>query len=118
MRTDLRFYPLFYNNEQALRALIYRAYLAPVDDYVKVQRLPTGKIFADKVFLPRKGSDKPAMIIDLKYDKTAEGVIEQIRNSNYPENVAELSSELLMVGINYNSTTSKHECKIERWMKC
>ena len=105
--------PAFYNNEQALRALIHTAYLSAVDDYVKIQELPTGKGYADIAFIPRKGSDKPAMIVELKYDKSAEGALAQIREKNYPETLAGLSARILLVGINYDSKSKKHECRIE-----
>lgn len=106
--------PQFYNNEQALRSLIHLAYIAAIDEYVKVQELPTGKGYADVVFLPRKGSMKPAMIIELKHDKAAEGAIAQIRQQNYPQLVSEFSGSILLVGVNYCRKNKKHTCVIER----
>lgn len=35
------------------------------------------------VFLPRPYSDKPAMIVELKYDNSAEGAISQIKRKQY-----------------------------------
>ena len=43
------------------------------------RELPAGKGFADIVFIPRRYSDKPAIIVELKWDKTAEGAIKQIK---------------------------------------
>lgn len=109
--------PQFYNNEQALRSLIHLAYIAAVDEYVKIQELPSGKGYADVVFVPRKGSLKPAMIVELKHDKTSGGAIEQIRHQNYPLLVAELSTPVLLVGINYDQKSKKHSCEIVRYDK-
>lgn len=109
--------PLFYNDEQALRSLIHLAYIAAVDDYVQIQELPTGTGCADVVFIPRKGCDKPAMIVELKFDGSAEGAIAQVRSRNYPQLVQEFTDRLLLVGVNYDRKSKRHECRIERWGK-
>lgn len=109
--------PLFYNDEQALRSLIHLAYLAAVDDYVQIQELPTGKGCADIVFIPRKGSEKPAMIVELKYDKSSDGALAQIKEKNYPQIVRQLADDILLVGVNYDVNGKKHECRIEMWSK-
>ena len=108
--------PLFYNDEQALRSLIHLAYIAAVDDYVQIQELPSGKGCADVVFIPRRGSEWPAMIVELKYDGAVEGAIAQIRDRRYPQLVEQLSGEVLLVGVNYDRRSKHHECKIERWV--
>ena len=107
--------PLFYNDEQALRSLIHLAYIAAVDDYVQIQELPTGTGCADVVFIPRKGSDRPAMIVELKFDGSADGAIAQVRERNYPQLVQEFTDRLLLVGVNYDKKSKRHECRIERW---
>ena len=106
--------PRYYNDEQALRSIIHLAYIAAVDDYVQIQELPSGTGFADVVFIPRKGSDRPAMIVELKFDGSAEGAIAQVRERNYPQLVQEFTDRLLLVGINYDKRTKKHECRIEK----
>ena len=107
--------PQFYNNEQALRSLIHQAYIAAIDEYVQIQELPSGKGYADVVFIPRKGSDRPAMIVELKSNGSAEGAIAQIRDRRYPQVVEQLSGEVLLVGVNYDRKSKRHECRIERW---
>lgn len=48
--------------------------------------MPTGKGFADIVMIPRKmNSDKPAILIELKWDKSPSNTIEQIKDKNYSE---------------------------------
>ena len=78
-------------------------------------QLESGKGFADLVFLPRKFSDKPAMIVELKYDKNADTAISQIHRKEYQGKVLEHTDNLLLVGINYDKKTKKHTCTIEKY---
>ena len=82
--------------------------------YTIVRELPSGKGFADICFIPRKiHSEKPAVIIELKWDKDAKGAIEQINERNYVEILKEYKGNLLLAGINYDKKSKKHECVIE-----
>ena len=83
-----------------------------------MDELPTGKGYADVVFLPRPGSDKPALVIELKYDKSAEGAIAQIKKKQYVKRLDAYKGNILLVGINYNkdSDDKKHTCIIE-WVQ-
>ena len=108
--------PNFYNNEQALRSVIQLAYISRLDDYVTIHELPSGIGYADLLFLPRKHSDKPAILIELKWNKSAEGAIEQIKTRNYVEAIANYGSAILLVGIDYDKETKKHECVIEKYI--
>ena len=68
--------------------------------------------------IPRKKhSDKPAVVIELKWDKSAGGAIEQIKEKQYGNALKEYQGNLLLVGINYNKMTKKHECVIETMQK-
>ena len=109
--------PIFYNNEQALRSIIKFAYISAVDDYIQIQELPSGQGYADVVYIPTKTSAKPAMVIELKWNKEADAAIEQIKQNNYSKIPKEISGEIVLVGINYDEKTKKHECKIERITK-
>ena len=71
----------------------------------------------DFVLMPRKNVAKPAIVIELKSNKTASKAIEQIKVRNYPQKVAEYTGDILLVGINYDTDTKEHTCKIERWEK-
>ena len=82
-----------------------------------IQELPTGNGYADMVFLPLKHSNKPAMIVELKWDKSAKGAIEQVKNKNYFQAIEKYSGEILLVGINYDKNSKKHECVIEKYKK-
>ena len=105
--------PTFYNDEQALRYVIKFAYIAAIDQYLKVEELPSGRGIADVVYLPKKKSLLPALIVELKWDKTAGGALEQIKDQNYPAILQDYGGEIVMVGINYDSKTKVHTCEIE-----
>ena len=104
--------PINYNREESLRSIIKLAYYAYRDNYLKFEELPTGKGFADVVYLPKHDSGWPALVIELKWDKSAEGAIAQILEKQYPDSLKDYGSEIILVGINYDPKTKEHECKI------
>ena len=107
--------PVFYNNEQALRSVIKFAYLSCVEEYMDIQELPSGKGYADVVFVPHKNSDKPIMIVELKWNETAEGAIAQIKEKKYHQIFEKYGSEILLVGISYDEKSKVHSCMIEKY---
>ena len=106
---------LKYNDENALSCVITLAYYNAANDYTLVREMPAGRGYADIVFLPRKYSDRPAMIVELKYDRSAEGAIHQIEEKNYVKALEEYKGNVLLVGINYDKETKKHSCVIREW---
>ncbi len=83
-----------------------------------IREMPSGKGFADMVFLPKKRfPEKPALVIELKWNKSAQGAIGQIREKNYCESLSEYRGKLLLVGVNYDKRTRTHACEIEEWEK-
>ncbi len=104
---------LEYNNENALSCVITLAYFNAINEYTLIRELPTGKGYADIVFLPRRHSARPAMVVELKYDKSAEGAIGQIKEKGYMKALESYSGNLLLVGINYDKKKKKHFCVIE-----
>ena len=109
---------LQYNNENALSCTINLAFYFAREYYTIIRELPTGKGFADICFIPRKiHLDKPAVIIELKWDKTAQGAIRQIKEKQYVDALDEYRGELLLVGINYDKGTKMHTCVIEQMCK-
>ncbi|MCD7716476.1 MAG: ATP-binding protein [Lachnospiraceae bacterium] len=110
---------LTYNDENSLACAIYIAYYTAKNDYMIIREFPSGKGFADYAFIPYKNTDKPAMIIELKYDKDADTAIRQIHDNRYAGNLKDYSGELLLVGINYDreakgAGAKKHSCVIEQ----
>ena len=105
---------LAYNDENALSCTIALAYYSAREYYSSFRELPTGKGFADIVYIPRKTHpDKPALVIELKWDKTVEGAIRQIKDKCYVESLKDYHGSLLLVGVNYDLKTKKHQCMIE-----
>ena len=105
---------LQYNDENSLSCTINLAFYFAREYYTMIRELPTGKGFADVCLVPRKHHlDKPAVVIELKWDKSASGALTQIREKNYGNALKDYQGNLLLVGINYNKTTKKHECIIE-----
>ena len=60
-------------------------------------------------------TDKPVAVIELKWDKSAEGAISQIKDRQYVEGLKEFQGNLLLVGVNYDKDTKKHTCMIEEF---
>ena len=109
--------PLYYNNEQALRSVIRFAYISCIDEFLRIEELPSGRGYADVVYLPKRGSSMPVLLIELKWNKTEDGAISQIKRNHYPEVLEDYGGEILLVGISYNVKTQQHTCKIERYQR-
>ena len=105
---------LSYNDENSLACVLSIAYYYASNDYIIHREYATGKGFADLVLMPRKNVDKPAIIIELKYDKAIDTAIEQIKRRQYPAKVAQYADNLLLVGITYDRDSKQHHCRIER----
>ncbi len=105
---------LSYNNENSLACVLSIAYYYARNNYVIHRELASGKGFADLVLIPRKNVDSPAIILELKYNRDAEGAIAQIHRKKYPAKVAQYTDNLLLVGINFDRQTKTHECRIEK----
>lgn len=111
---------LKYNDENALACVISLAYYSAKKDYSIYRELAGGKGFADMVFVPRSKVNKPAIIVELKWNKSVSAAVDQIKNRQYIESLKGYSGEVILVGINYdagkdhNEMFKKHECRIER----
>lgn len=109
---QMNYAPTYYNDEQALRYVIKFAYIVCVDNYMKIEALPSGKGVADVVFIPRKATD-PTLVIELKWNKSDTAAIQQIKNREYPTILKNRKGRIILVGINYDEKTKVHTCKIE-----
>ena len=107
--------PLNANREDSLRAVIQVAYFAYRDYYMKLEELPTGEGYADIVYFPKSGKGVPALLVELKWNKSAVGAIRQIKDKQYPNVLEGYGGELLLVGINYDKDSREYECRIEKW---
>lgn len=110
---------LTYNDENSLACAIGLAYYSARKDYRLIRELPAGHGFADIVFLPLPSVKKPALIVELKYNKTAHTAIQQIKDRQYTQALEGYAGEILAVGINYNrdNANKPHSCVIERMKK-
>ena len=108
--------PQFYNNEQALRSVVIMAYLSSIDHYMKFEELASGRGYCDILFIPTKSSEKPALIIELKWDKKVKKAIEQIEEKQYAKSLEKFKyhGDVLLIGISYQTKNEKHECKIKK----
>ena len=109
---------LQYNDENSLSCTINLAFYFAREYYTVIRELPTGKGFADICFIPRKlYADKPAAVIELKWDKDAHGAISQIKEKQYVDALKDYHGNLLLAGINYDKKIKQHTCVIERYHK-
>jgi len=108
---------LAYNDENSLSCVVSLALYVATEYYTIIREMPAGKGYADLVFIPRiEHLDKPAVVIELKWDKTACGAISQIKDRNYPSVLADYQGNVLLVGVNYDKESKTHECIIEKWL--
>ncbi len=79
-----------------------------------IREFPMGRGFADIVLLPCRNVDAPAIILELKWDKSVEAAIGQIKRQGYVKSLMHYVGDVILVGINYDNRTKVHSCKIER----
>ena len=108
---------LAYNDENSLACVLSIAYIWAKNEYVIHREYATGKGYADLVMIPRRNVSKPAIVIELKYNHSADTAISQIKQKNYPAKLLDYTGEVLLVGINYDKESKQHTCKIEKYRK-
>ena len=109
-----------YNDENSLSCVLTIAFLGTIDFYFRpIREFPSGKGFADFVYLPKPeyAANYPALVVELKWDKTAETALAQIKEKKYPQSLDGYTDEILLVGINYDKKTKEHTCVIEKMEK-
>lgn len=102
-----------YNSEARLSLAVRLAFYTARDHYITISELPGGKGYADLVFIPKRGSDKPLLVVELKWGKPVHTAIDQIHARNYPQAVAGFGGRILLVGITYRARGRRHSCQIE-----
>ncbi len=109
---------LKYNNENSLTCTVLMAYYSAKAYYMNpIMELPSGKGFADVVYLPKRDTGRPALVVELKWNKSARGAIAQIRDRQYASWIQGYTGDILLVGINYDKKSKEHTCTIEAWRK-
>lgn len=108
---------LKYNDENSLSCVLTMAYFTAPAYYNIIREMPTGKGFADFVFIPRANAGfRPAMIVELKYNQSADTAIKQIKEKRYQGALLGYKDKILLVGINYDAEgpyKKHHTCIIE-----
>ncbi|NBI64524.1 AAA family ATPase [Clostridiales bacterium] len=108
---------LSYNNENSLACALYAAYSSAQAYYMKpIRELPSGRGFADVVYLPLRNTDRPALLIELKWNQSAKSAIQQIKDKQYADWIKDYTGDILLVAINYDKKTDSHECVIEKYV--
>ncbi|MBQ1267788.1 MAG: AAA family ATPase [Proteobacteria bacterium] len=105
-----------YNHEACLQCAIRFAYFYATSRYTIISELPAGKGYADVVFIPYV-PNVPAMIVELKRNRTTGAALEQIENKQYFNVMDKYQGDLLLVAINYDETTNEHTCEIKHFVK-
>lgn len=109
-----------YHNENSLSSVLTIAYLSAMKYYFKpIRELPTGRGFSDFVFIPKEEYrvDYPALVVELKWNKSAHTALQQIKDKKYPESLLQYTGNILLVGIDYDKKSKAHECVIEEYKK-
>ena len=105
---------LKYNDENSLACVLTMAYFTAPGYYNIIREIPSGKGFADFVFIPRVNAGwRPAMVVELKYNQSADTAIKQIKEKRYQGALSGYGDKILLVGINYDKESKKHTCVIE-----
>ena len=109
---------LQYNDENSLSCTINLAFYFAREYDTSIRELPSGKGFADICLIPRKmHPNKPAVVIELKWNREAKGAIAQIKDRNYVDALKDYKGNLLLAGISYDRKTKMHTCVIEKVQK-
>ena len=110
---------LNYNDENSLSCVLTMAYFTAPAYYDIIREHPAGKGYADFIFKPRANAGgRPAMVVELKYNQSADTAIKQIKEKRYQGALSGYSDKILLVGINYDAEgedKKHHTCVIEEW---
>lgn len=108
-----------YNDENSLSSVLTIAYLSAMQYYfIPIREMPTGRGFADYVFLPKPNyaADIPALLVELKWNEKAETALQQIKDKKYVQAVANYTGKILLVAISYSKKSKEHTCVIEEYV--
>ena len=105
---------LDYNDEESLTYCVMTGLLwSTLDDYSYHREDQAGKGRVDLVYEPITGK-MPLILIEFKYDGSAEEAIAQIKTQEYFKRYTGQYRNIIIVGINYSTKTKDHQCLIEK----
>ena len=106
---------LTYNSEESLTYCVMSGLLwSTLDDYTCHREEQSGKGRVDVVYIP-DSMEHPLIIIEFKYDTSAEEALSQIKSREYFNNYMSEYPDIIMAGINYSTQTKEHQCVIEKF---
>ncbi len=106
---------LDYNYEESLTYCVMTGLLwSTLGKYVSHREEQAGKGRADLVYESAIKGTAPLILIEFKYDGSAEEAIEQIKMQEYFKRYAGQYRSVIIVGINYSTGTKDHQCLIEK----
>ena len=104
---------LAYNDESSLACVLTVAYIWARNEYVIHREYAMGKGYADLVMIPRRNVSKPALVVELKFNRSADTAIDQIKRKECLSKMGHYAGDILLVGISYDKETKQHSCRIE-----
>ena len=114
---------LTYNNsEAALSYAVRLAYFNAEQYYTLIPEMQAGRGYTDLAYIPSpKYPDKPAILVELNWNKDAETAMTQILDRRYPDSLEKYRGNIILVAIDYNKEVTSgsrgykhHSCRIGR----
>lgn len=113
---------LTYNSEAVLSYAVRLAYFNAEQYYTLIPEMQAGRGYADLAYIPSpKYPDKPAILVELKWNKDAETAMTQILDRRYPDSLEKYRGNIILVAIDYNKEVTSgckgykhHSCRIGR----
>ena len=113
---------LTYNSEAALSYAVRLAYFNAEQYYTLIPEMQAGRGYADLAYIPSpKYPDKPAILVELKWNKDAETAMTQILDRRYPDSLEKYRGNIILVAIDYDKEAASgsrgykhHSCRIGR----
>ncbi len=106
---------LDYNDEASLTYCVMTGLLwSTLGKYIAHREEQAGKGRADLVYEPAVKGSTPLILIEFKYDASAEEAIQQIKTQEYFRRYTAQYRDVIIAGINYSTKTKDHQCLLER----
>ena len=109
---------LGYNREETMVFCLVSGLMWRTErEYECFRELQSGKGSADLVYVPKRNENLPILLIEFKYDRSAEEAMEQIKEKEYFARYRDggYPNDVILVGINYDRKNKTHQCLIERF---
>lgn len=106
---------LDYNDEESMTYCVMTGLLwSTLGKYIAHREDQAGKGRADLVYEPAIRGTGPLILIEFKYNTSAEEALAQIKTQEYFKRYSGQYRDIIFVGINYSARTKEHQCIIEK----